>query len=150
MFEERKQRWSIRPTNKESPSRWESRCRGKPQVFMRKDVHVRKIGHQTKYSTNSIHYATMVNETGNEVATVTQQTQEPALGDEGNVAGAEAIINARDPTPGQTPARGKSRSTSLCCNLLHRTAPSSARKSCKGTKCQGHARRTEDAGTGLL
>ena len=36
--EEWKRRWSIRPTIGESPSRWESRCRGKPQVFKRKDV----------------------------------------------------------------------------------------------------------------
>ena len=43
----------------------------------------------------------MVNEPGNEVTTVTQPTQHPALG-EGNVAGAGPIINAREPTPGQT------------------------------------------------
>ena len=44
----------------------------------------------------------MVNERGNEVATVTQQTQDPALG-EGNVAGVGPILNAREPTPAQSP-----------------------------------------------
>ena len=44
----------------------------------------------------------MVNETGNDGATVTRPTQEPALG-EGNVAGAGPIINTREPTPGQIP-----------------------------------------------
>jgi len=44
----------------------------------------------------------MVIETGNEVATVTQQTQNPAPG-QGVIAGSGPEINARGETPGQTP-----------------------------------------------
>ena len=47
------------------------------------------------------------------------------------------------------PSCTSSGSTSLFCYLPHRAAPDSTRKSGKGAKSQGHARRTKDSRTGL-
>ena len=93
----------------------------------------------------------MDNETGNELATVTQPEQDPALGEGGNGAGAGPnAVALLPPVQLPPPSCASSGSTNLCCYPLHKTAPGSTRKCRKGTECQGHARGTKDPSTTLF